>query len=465
MVAREGQTLLTGGAWRACHMDLPVESSVLHVGGFSVFGRDEELFQVMPMMLFDRQFSPPETGEKIRPGFDDSPAVVDETGKRRGIAICFTNVSPARDDVDDEARTAGTTAWQKICRETLVNHGGYECKEPDPGKFTLAFADVLAAATFCVEARRRLDESTTTSSEIKVAMGVAFGDEVFRKPLLATGRADYFGALPNLAARVMGQARGGQALVEMTDRVAAAVTVSSSSSGGVTTCHDDGETALTHRAVDGGQVTKEPKRYVLEYSLKATTTATGRNDHVASAPSASSSAVILREVGYCGLKGIQAPRLLLEIERPDPGARDGKSGSLALDSDSFETRPEGFISFSRAEAEEHRRALIQAEERPRESATLFSSNLLKNDTSASVENGDYSRSSATPTGVYGYAKWLREFVFSAKFSSDPFDVEGFVDVQKAARRNSFAPSNLTGSSRSRSRSHSGSLSGSLRKFS
>jgi hypothetical protein len=37
------------------------------------------------------------------------------------------------------------------------------------------------------------------------------------KPL-ATGRADYFGALPNQAARVMGQAHGGQALIDQTVR-------------------------------------------------------------------------------------------------------------------------------------------------------------------------------------------------------------------------------------------------------
>jgi len=51
---------------------------------------------------------------------------------------------------------------------------------------------------------------------VGVAMGVAYGTDVFRKPLAATGRADYFGALPNLAARVMGQGHGGQALIDMT---------------------------------------------------------------------------------------------------------------------------------------------------------------------------------------------------------------------------------------------------------
>jgi class 3 adenylate cyclase len=53
--------------------------------------------------------------------------------------------------------------------------------------------------------------SNKAASAVGVAMGVAYGTDVFRKPLAATGRADYFGALPNLAARVMGQGHGGQA--------------------------------------------------------------------------------------------------------------------------------------------------------------------------------------------------------------------------------------------------------------
>ena len=48
---------------------------------------------------------------------------------------------------------------------------------------------------------------------LRVRMGMAFGHEAQRKPL-STGRADYFGALPNLAARVSALAAPGQILVE-----------------------------------------------------------------------------------------------------------------------------------------------------------------------------------------------------------------------------------------------------------
>ena len=50
-------------------------------------------------------------------------------------------------------------------------------------------------------------------ARLKVAMGCAFGANCFKKPLAASGRADYFGPLANLAARVMGQAHPGQVLV------------------------------------------------------------------------------------------------------------------------------------------------------------------------------------------------------------------------------------------------------------
>ena len=47
-------------------------------------------------------------------------------------------------------------------------------------------------------------------------MGIAYGNNCFRKPLLETGRADYFGPLANLAARVMSCAHGGQVPVSYT---------------------------------------------------------------------------------------------------------------------------------------------------------------------------------------------------------------------------------------------------------
>ncbi len=49
---------------------------------------------------------------------------------------------------------------------------------------------------------------------------MAYGTPTLRKPL-NTGRADYFGALPNLAARVCSLARPGQSLLDVSNSVVA----------------------------------------------------------------------------------------------------------------------------------------------------------------------------------------------------------------------------------------------------
>jgi hypothetical protein len=50
---------------------------------------------------------------------------------------------------------------------------------------------------------------------LRARVGIAYGTPTMRKPL-NSGRADYFGPLPNLAARVMASAAYGQTLVEPT---------------------------------------------------------------------------------------------------------------------------------------------------------------------------------------------------------------------------------------------------------
>mmetsp|Transcript_35059 Transcript_35059/g.48619 ORF Transcript_35059/g.48619 Transcript_35059/m.48619 type:complete len:359 (+) Transcript_35059:1-1077(+) len=47
-------------------------------------------------------------------------------------------------------------------------------------------------------------------------MGLAYGSATFRKPLPSTGRADYFGPLPNKAARMLHSAAPGQVIVDGT---------------------------------------------------------------------------------------------------------------------------------------------------------------------------------------------------------------------------------------------------------
>lgn len=57
---------------------------------------------------------------------------------------------------------------------------------------------------------------------LRVKVGMVFGTPTLRKPL-NTGRADYFGAVPNLAARVCSLARPGQSLLDVDNAVVAAL--------------------------------------------------------------------------------------------------------------------------------------------------------------------------------------------------------------------------------------------------
>mmetsp|Transcript_19565 Transcript_19565/g.54401 ORF Transcript_19565/g.54401 Transcript_19565/m.54401 type:complete len:1642 (-) Transcript_19565:436-5361(-) len=194
------------------------------------------------------------------------------------------------------AYAQGIRQYENALRSTLKRFNGYECKEPEPGKFTLAFScleDAVLWGTTLQEELLHLDwpeellqleecaevvinletgkvingaeasdppraysdslhdnttepgiweaamrtasapleipsQSSTGSTSaprapsdkvisifrgLRVQMGCAYGRVASRKPL-NTGRADYFGNLPNTAARVMALAKPGQFLIE-----------------------------------------------------------------------------------------------------------------------------------------------------------------------------------------------------------------------------------------------------------
>ena len=129
---------------------------------------------------------------------------------------------------------------------------GYECKSPEPNKFTCAFSAFADAVSFSGALHLRLldvawsDELLQKSGcaervsdfrnpdgnpcakpqviwkGLHARCGVAFGNGCTRKPL-NTGRADYFGAVPNLAARICAAAAYGQTLIEPTAGLAGVV--------------------------------------------------------------------------------------------------------------------------------------------------------------------------------------------------------------------------------------------------
>jgi hypothetical protein len=53
-------------------------------------------------------------------------------------------------------RAQVVTAWCDPVRRLLICFNGYECKEPERGKFTLAFASLKSAMAFAVTAQENL---------------------------------------------------------------------------------------------------------------------------------------------------------------------------------------------------------------------------------------------------------------------------------------------------------------------
>jgi hypothetical protein len=134
---------------------------------------------------------------------------------------------------------SGVNMFVSCLRRLLHKYNGYECKEPEPGKFTLAFRrldDAVRCACHLQVQLLSLDwpEPLLQMSEcrpiirsgphpiwmgLRVRVGMAYGYVTNKKPL-NTGRADYFGVLANMAARVMGQAQPGQILLAVQEEFA-----------------------------------------------------------------------------------------------------------------------------------------------------------------------------------------------------------------------------------------------------
>ena len=223
---------------------------------------DVSLYNVSHRILHERAYPPLRSVRCSSPGYYDSPRPTD------GVAIVFCKPRPPK-NLNSGAAEEAKQRWASIARALLPVYSGYECKSPETGQFTLAFPRLENAIGFCTnaqammsqfaarddsggwpkelldaEAKEAADAEAALRKEreearaqglkkvnfvtdtaqlaahragqrgLRVAMGIAYGVNCFRKPLLETGRADYFGPLANLAARVMSCAHGGQVLVE-----------------------------------------------------------------------------------------------------------------------------------------------------------------------------------------------------------------------------------------------------------
>ncbi|EIE20201.1 hypothetical protein COCSUDRAFT_67530 [Coccomyxa subellipsoidea C-169] len=253
-----GQVVLSETTWSAIQDQIPGQSQVISLGVHVVheaFPGAMLLMELMPSLLARRSFPRPATQHCLEPGFRDSPhpsavaLVFVRAAKPATVVAAESSAAEVEGDVvaTIEAYNLALGRYTRTVRATLPHHGGYECKEPEPGKFTLAFPTLEAAVRWCAELQLALldldwpesilrwpdcapeaDASTggLLFRGLRVRMGMAFGRAQHRKPLNTgrqrvtingsdyAGRADYYGALANLAARVSALAAPGQILVE-----------------------------------------------------------------------------------------------------------------------------------------------------------------------------------------------------------------------------------------------------------
>jgi len=293
-VAHGGQVVLSEPAWKAVQDQLPGQPQVISLGTHAftdpALSGPTMLMEVMPQALAKRSFPPPQKGQMVEPGYRDAPSAATDVAiaqvriiKPNAVADAEAAGASLTDDTIIRIITAYNVALARAVRAARVllrTHGGYECKEPEPGKLTVAFKSLESALRwaaalqssllevhwpreilsweecrevregeeedgFCfgLEERLEYDKEDHGSAKIlkgsdvtcgdlssialsgnsaggavvwrglKVRIGIACGIPTSKAPL-NTGRADYFGTIPNLAARLMRLAQPGQVLFD-----------------------------------------------------------------------------------------------------------------------------------------------------------------------------------------------------------------------------------------------------------
>lgn len=302
--AHGGQIILSEATWSVVQQSLPGTPSVISLGTHLVehpwCPEPMMLMEVMPKTLSKRSFPRPKSTTMVEPGYRDAPPedsvvtivhlqivkpeIVEAAEKRvRGeqAALQRPNSEAAGGPMATIAIYAEAVKLaSKAIRTLLGIYGGYECKEPQPGKFTFAFADLGAAVKWAAAVQtillnlewpesilewsecqpiyaaeeysdedmpdmtelqdsevletsydasenRWVDKSVSDSAKsgapldshvliwrgLSARIGMASGIPLSKAPL-NTGRADYFGTIPNLAARLVNIACPGQVLLD-----------------------------------------------------------------------------------------------------------------------------------------------------------------------------------------------------------------------------------------------------------
>eukprot|EP00899_Mesostigma_viride_P011599 jgi/Mesvir1/2043/Mv14786-RA.1 len=244
-VVSGGKVLMSMAAWRlvGTHMRNVV---CHHMGLHELAERlpPIHLMQVLPAELAHRAVFHPLSSKQLSPSFFDAPGAEHcyRTGEspRDPLVICFIYVGYARVLSRVPGYKAALGLFVAFVQERLGRYDAYECEEKD-GSFVLAFASAVKATCFAeavqceamaIEWPESLLEHDVAAEVVKMGRGDAglprLECVVFRgfrlqigmcmgvpsdcQPHMTTGRAAYFGAVVNRAARIAATAAPGQSL-------------------------------------------------------------------------------------------------------------------------------------------------------------------------------------------------------------------------------------------------------------
>jgi class 3 adenylate cyclase len=258
--AHPGQVIVSEDTWASLNstgaITVPGSPRVIHLGCHMLkpvlSGNDMtmQLVELTPRRLTARTWPPPRTlaqqtaGCREAPGFR-SQGCLPPLLQPPAIAVLFTFLVPP--DLAEATQVPGYTGLldELSCgmKNLLRGHQGYFCQMVDPGCLMASFARVQdalqyaadlqgllgalrppaglppAADLYTSEARTFRDrkwarEFAARLGPLRVGTGIAFGPPSNVKAHPVTGRADYFGSVVNLAARLASAAHGGQILLE-----------------------------------------------------------------------------------------------------------------------------------------------------------------------------------------------------------------------------------------------------------
>ncbi|KAG2432508.1 hypothetical protein HXX76_008853 [Chlamydomonas incerta] len=247
--AHGGQVLMTEEAWHGVQELLQAFPSALYTINLGLhtvapeFRKPRYLLEVLPTLLSGRSFKPPSTLQQLELGYREAPSAHEPMTMvfaKVAKPTAVTRAEATAGDLGEEQVLEAITAYQlavgqygALARSLLPSYGGYECKEPEPGKFTMAFGCLTDAIAWACHVQKDLlqldwppallrmqgceevrgDHGQRLWRGLRVRVGMAFGYINVKKPM-NTGRADYFGELANTAARVAALAAPGQILIE-----------------------------------------------------------------------------------------------------------------------------------------------------------------------------------------------------------------------------------------------------------